>query len=367
MIAHHLAIQRLAHEAAEQRCPTQGNFAFRTRLIHQQFEVIGRAVQVQLAGMAPQFFRQHPRLPGGVFLDEFLDLRVGKLFDPHLRHGQGFGGQLGAVIQHAAGEDHPVAGTLFHQACQKVPPGFDVLDALVGHFVEGVQQQDQPAFPQQRIQRGEFGIPVHSGGPVLFQPGLRGRQLVAGGGFVKIERYEKGQWNRVRLGVAPVQGVVGIIHFDVLEQRALARSRRPEQHQGRVGYCRQHFAQILELAGLRRPAGSLRFFALIEQQGQMDKALVQRVAGLRPAIDAGLVIAPEGRPAGSGVGVRQVYRGRSNGQTHRRQWSAAELPSGAAPCYALPLTDASFTEDHINFLKSCDLTSFKWRWFLHCF
>ena len=52
MIAHHLAIQRLAHEAAAQRCSTQGNFAFRTRLITVVARRLGAAYR-ELAKSGP--------------------------------------------------------------------------------------------------------------------------------------------------------------------------------------------------------------------------------------------------------------------------------------------------------------------------
>jgi len=63
----------------------------------------------------------------------------------------------------------------------------------------------------------------------------------------------------------------------------------------------------------------------------------------------------------SGVDVQNAFNstteiGRPNDQAHRRQWSAAELPSGAAPCYVglktmgeIGFIDSMFNKLHCSF------------------
>jgi hypothetical protein len=48
-----------------------------------------------------------------------------------------------------------------------------------------------------------------------------------------------------------------------------------------------------------------------------------------------------------GSGVEKGLRLPPNDQAHRRQWSAAELPSGAAPCSAISFVHYKTASHHI--------------------
>lgn len=301
-----LALQGLPGEAAEQGGAALRDFAG-GGLGDQQLEKIGRAQHLPLR-RARQIAPERGVVVGAVERQKLLDLRIGQRLDAHLRHRQVLGGQGGAVVQAAAGEDRPVAGMTQGQVGQKGFPAPQRLRAGLGHLVEGVQQQGDAPLPQERVQRRQAGV---FGRPPFAQPVERARRGVGAARAVAVQRDEKSHRARSRIVVrAGGERGPGVVQLEMPQQRALARARRSQQHQRRVGRCRQRLAQIPERAGLRRPARALRLLALVEQQGQVDEAFVQRVARLRPAVDARFAIAPEGRPAGGDAGVRRAYRGR---------------------------------------------------------
>lgn len=70
----------------------------------------------------------------------------------------------------------------------------------------------------------------------------------------------------------------------------------------------KHRRQALEgLAGL--PALPLRIFALVDEEREVDEALIERIALIRPATDAGLEIVSKSRPVGVGGKFRRAYWG----------------------------------------------------------
>jgi hypothetical protein len=85
-----------------------------------------------------------------------------------------------------------------------------------------------------------------------------------------------------RIGFAGAQCVEREVEFEPAQQRALAASRRAEQHQRGVARFGENFAQVVEGLRLRLPACRLRVRTLVEQQRQPCEALVERVARLRP-------------------------------------------------------------------------------------
>ena len=89
------------------------------------------------------------------------------------------------------------------------------------------------------------------------------------------------------------------------EQGGLAGTGWTQYNDGGIRYLVEYLVQALELfAGL--PARPLCLLALIQQQGQLDKAFVQRIAFIRPAVAAGLIIAPVERPVGFGGKLRRA-------------------------------------------------------------
>lgn len=92
------------------------------------------------------------------------------------------------------------------------------------------------------------------------------------------------------------------------EQRGLATAGSAEDDNGGFRHMLQHRLQALEgLAGL--PALSLNIFALVDEEREVDETLIERIALIRPAVDAGLEIVPKSRPVGVGGKIRRAYSG----------------------------------------------------------
>ena len=88
----------------------------------------------------------------------------------------------------------------------------------------------------------------------------------------------------------PVQRSTGAVQLEMPQQRAFSRSRWSQKHDGLLRCPVQDLTEILEFLTGRLPTRALGVFALIHQEGQLNESCVQRIARVRPAPEAFLII-----------------------------------------------------------------------------
>lgn len=88
-------------------------------------------------------------MSGGVLGQELGHLGIAEIFEPGLGHGKVLGRQRRAVVQTATGEDHAVARVMLGEVPQELAPEANDGSRFAGDLVERVEQEGDPALPQE--------------------------------------------------------------------------------------------------------------------------------------------------------------------------------------------------------------------------
>ncbi|KFB67474.1 MAG: hypothetical protein CAPSK01_002915 [Candidatus Accumulibacter vicinus] len=236
-----LALQRAPDKTREQGGALAGDARVVGKLVAEQLEEVGRAVEIEQALIALNLGPGGVGMIGGVKAQELLDLWRGHRLHAHLPHidivldAQGF-----AVVEAATRKHGAVAGR--EVVAQEAAPVFDALAKVVRvavrHFVERIEQQQDAAFGQQRFQLGQARrLPL----PLRFEPVERARRVPCRlpVEWIRAERYEERN-----LFASLRKTLAGLIKLQAAEQGGLAATGGAEEHHRPLGNVSEDIAQV---------------------------------------------------------------------------------------------------------------------------